>query len=167
MRGYLTVAVFLILALGACQTTYKPRDSFGGFEEQQIGKDSFVVSASGNAYTAMETVKIYALRRSAELTIQNGYTHFSIVDGNEETSTSVITDPGRYSSTTYGSAYGYGGTAYGSATTYGTYTPGYSTTYHKPRTSITIKMFNNPEAGTPRLHDAADVLRYTANVVSK
>lgn len=158
-------ALALVVVLGGCVTSYQPKGLSGGFSEQQIAKDTFIVSASGNAYTSMDVVQTMSLRRAAELALNNGYKYFAIVDGSQDYKTGTITSPGTYTSTTSGSAYSTGGSAYGSTTTYGTYSPGVTTSFRKPRTSITVKLLNDNSENIPNLHDAAEVMTFTSNLV--
>ncbi len=92
----------LLLALGACatQTPYQPSDGGYGYREQQIEEDRFRVTFAGNASTPRETVQNYLLYRAAELTIQNGFDHFTVVDRDVERST-------RYYSQGYVDDFGY------------------------------------------------------------
>lgn len=76
------------LLIAGCATTgstpYQPvsasNPSAGGFSDQQIAADQFRVSFAGNHFTSRETVESYLLYRAAELTLQQGYDWFAIVD---------------------------------------------------------------------------------------
>ena len=85
MRVAVGCFIYLLatIALVACSTPYQPKGFGGGFEEQQIAADVFIVSARGNAYTSMEVIKTYTLRRSAELSVENGYEYFAIIEGGQ------------------------------------------------------------------------------------
>ena len=144
---------FLVL-IAACSTPYQSGGFTGGFEEQQLAADTFIVSAKGNAFTSMESIKTYTLRRAAELAVANRYGYFVILEGGEHYKTGVITTPGTYQSTTTGSY------------TSGTYTPGTTTSIEKPRASITVKMFNLPLPEGVNAYDAQEVLKYTSNVAN-
>lgn len=71
------------LALGACatETGYVPAaEGPYGFSESRIESNRFQVTFSGNALTDLETVERYLLYRAAELTSQNGYDYFIMVN---------------------------------------------------------------------------------------
>jgi hypothetical protein len=68
----------LALALGGCATAYQPTGLEGGYEETQLAPDVYRVSFRGNAVTEPERAQDFALLRAAELTLQNGYTHFAV-----------------------------------------------------------------------------------------
>lgn len=73
----------LALTLTACVTTtpYQPQDRRGfGFSEQRLQEQRFRVRFSGNTATPRETVENYLLYRAAEITLENGATHFRFVD---------------------------------------------------------------------------------------
>ncbi|MGI9498414.1 MAG: CC0125/CC1285 family lipoprotein [Geminicoccaceae bacterium] len=83
------LAAPLLLMLGACatETPYQPGEGRYGYSEQQIEKDRYRVIFSGNPSTPRETVQNYLLYRSAELTVQNGFDYFTVVDRDVERST--------------------------------------------------------------------------------
>ena len=70
------------MGLSGCATPYgsSAGNYLGGFSEAQLGENMFQVSFEGNAYTKADTVANYTLLRSAELTLQYGFTHFIVVD---------------------------------------------------------------------------------------
>ena len=71
-------------ALAACEsgpTPYQPGgDGDRGYSETRIENDRWRISFKGNSMTDRETVETYMLYRGAELTLQNGYDHFTIVN---------------------------------------------------------------------------------------
>ncbi len=107
--------LFSVLALSACAsgpTAYGPvnADSSLGFKHTQIQSDRARVS-----FTAKDPVEAqdYALLRAAELTLDQGFSHFKIIDG-------YVTDnTGRRSplSTRVGVGVGSGGYRYGGSRT--------------------------------------------------
>ena len=155
----------VVVAISGCVTSYKPEGFSGGFREQQIANDTFIVSAHGNAFASMDLVQTISLRRAAELSVQNGFSYFVVMNGSQDYQTGVITTPGTYTGTTTGSAHSLGGSVYGQANTYGTYTPGMTNSYSKPSNSITVKMFEEAPFDMTGIHNAAEVLRYTSNLV--
>lgn len=105
-RHWLLVAPLLFL-LGACatETPYQPGEGRYGYSEQQIEKNRYRVTFSGNPSTPRETVQNYLLYRAAELTVQNGYDYFTVVDRDVERET-------RYYSHGYVDDFGYYGYPY-------------------------------------------------------
>ncbi|MFA5602003.1 MAG: hypothetical protein WDA06_15510, partial [Phenylobacterium sp.] len=85
-----SAALAAVLALGAslaaCTTAtpYQPnipgQAVSGGFSEMRLEPDRFRVTFAGNSLTSRETVEGYLLYRAAELTVQQGYDWFEIVD---------------------------------------------------------------------------------------
>ncbi len=88
-----------VLALGACATAtpYQPLQrgsaASGGYTEQALEANRFQVSFSGNSLTDRRTVETYLLFRAAELTRQQGYDWFAIVDRQTDRNTQVYADP--------------------------------------------------------------------------
>jgi hypothetical protein len=142
------------IVLSACATSYQPQSFSGGFTETQLDKNVFRVSFKGNGYTSRERAEDFALLRSAELALRNGFTHFVIVDGRAGTDFSTITTPTQ--STTVGSANVYGNTVYGRATT--TTTGGQTFVVQKPSSTNTIYCTNGKPDGV-FAYDAAFVTR--------
>jgi hypothetical protein len=104
-------ALALTAGLAACATPtpYQPNTpghaSSGGYSEIRVEPDRWRVTFTGNSLTSRETVEAYLLFRSAELTVQQGYDWFSIVDRhtNRDAHTYVQPDP------LYHPWYGFGG----------------------------------------------------------
>lgn len=86
------VVVATLVALGGCvtPTPYQPAPQPRGFGylEERLDQNRFRVSFRGNAQTARETVEDYLLYRAAELTLQNGFSHFLVVGRDTEARTS-------------------------------------------------------------------------------
>jgi hypothetical protein len=78
-------AALLAASLAACGTTgptpYQPgMGAERGYSESRIENDRYRISFKGNSMTGRETVENYMLFRAAELTLQNGFDHFTIVN---------------------------------------------------------------------------------------
>lgn len=85
----LLAAAFLATLAGACATpptVYGPAASANamGYRSAKIESDRYRVSFRGNPDLKAPQVEDMALRRAAELTTQNGYTWFRIVDRHTE-----------------------------------------------------------------------------------
>ena len=84
MRSLLaTTGLGCLVLLSACSTAtpYGPAfDSRYGFSETQIEQNRWTVGFSGNSLTDLKTVESYLLYRAAELTDQQGFDYFVMVD---------------------------------------------------------------------------------------
>jgi hypothetical protein len=133
------LAVLVLTLLTACATTYQPQAFTGGYSQTQLAENVFKVTFKGNAHLDRETASDYALLRSAEVTLENGFKYFVIVDAQQYSKNLSYTTP----TTTYGSAYGNGGYAQGIATTYG----GQSFLFSKPTsTNVIICLNEKPDS---------------------
>ena len=109
----IVASLALTALLGACTTAtpYQPNISGqkvqGGYSEQQVETDRFRVTFSGNILTSRETVEGYLLYRAAELTVQQGYDWFEIVDRNTDADRRTYIDRDPFYSPWYGPSYGY------------------------------------------------------------
>jgi hypothetical protein len=77
------IALSASCLLTNCATSYQPLSFTGGYSDQRLDSNTAQVSFRGNGYTAPETVHSYLLRRCAEVTLQNGYNYFVLVDAEE------------------------------------------------------------------------------------
>jgi hypothetical protein len=88
VTGALVAALGLTLGLAACETAtpYQPLASgnaiYGGFTDKRLDDTHFRVTFQGNAVTSREQVDNDLLYRAAELTVQNGFDWFEMVDRN-------------------------------------------------------------------------------------
>lgn len=93
IRSKMIAAIAGLAILGACATAtpYQAAiDGQKGFANQQIESDRWQVSFSGNSLTDRKTVETYLLYRAAELTAQQGFDHFRVVQRDTEADTSYI-----------------------------------------------------------------------------
>jgi hypothetical protein len=93
------LALALSAGLAACETAtpYQPnipgQATSGGYSEIRVEPDRWRVSFAGNSLTSRETVEAYLLFRAAELTVQQGYDWFEIVDRNTNRSARTYVEP--------------------------------------------------------------------------
>jgi hypothetical protein len=69
------LAVTLVVG-SACATSYQKMGMTGGFEEQKVTEDTYLVHFMANAYTRPDRVSVYILYRCAELTVEKGFDYF-------------------------------------------------------------------------------------------
>ena len=107
MKLYTLLGAALLLAACATATPYGPASEGGGygFSEQRIEQNRFRITFRGNSLTARETVENSLLFRAAELTVQQGFDHFVVVENDTEARTS-------YRGTSYPAFYGRYGYGY-------------------------------------------------------
>jgi hypothetical protein len=79
----------------------------GGYSDQRIMPDRFKVKFHGNELTSRDRVEGYLLYRAAELTLQNGYDWFLIVDRHTEHDVETYIRPDPFYRPWYGNDYGY------------------------------------------------------------
>ncbi len=152
--------VLLALALAGCSTGYGPSGLTGGYEETQLAPNVWRVSFTGNGYTSQEQTQDFALLRSAELAVKNGYSYFGFAAASvRANSGGVITTPG-YSTTT-GSASVYGNSVYGSANTVSY--PGSSYAWTFPTANNTVVMFRERPQVEAMIYEARFICRSLGN----
>ena len=75
------LAIFSLLLLACTSTPYiaSTASNENGYAQFALTKDVYQITFKANRRTSNDTVVKYLLRRSAEITIENGYHYFSIV----------------------------------------------------------------------------------------
>ncbi len=106
------VGLVLVAGLAACATPtpYQPnmpgQKTSGGYSELRLEPNRFRVNFQGNSMTSRETVEGYLLFRAAELTVQQGYDWFNVIDRNTDKRVQTYVDPDPLYRPWYG-GYGY------------------------------------------------------------
>lgn len=136
--------IVLALLVSGCATSYQKAGLTGGFNDYQISKDSFMIKFKGNGFTKKDRVADFTLLRAAEVTLNNGYSYFTVMGGNVDTSHSTYTTPVHYN--TYGSVNTYGNTSYLNARTY--QTGGQTFNSNRHTSTLLIKCYKKDQ----RLH---------------
>lgn len=165
------LAVAAALGLAACgtygPTPYQPAaGSQMGFADTMIESDRFRVSFKGNSLTNRETVENYLLYRAAELTLQNGYDHFTIADRDTDRNRRVRSGGPQY----FGSRldYLYFHPRYGWI---GSYSPVWGPSTYREVTqyeaSAEIVLGRGPKSKDPNAFDAREVSKNLAGHVSR
>ncbi|MEL7487950.1 MAG: hypothetical protein AAGJ87_12120 [Pseudomonadota bacterium] len=82
----LFIAAGLALVAGcATVTPYGPAGKSGqGYADQKLESDKFRVTFEGNSSTDRATIENYVLFRSAEITLENGFDYFVVLDQTTE-----------------------------------------------------------------------------------
>ncbi|ESQ75850.1 hypothetical protein [Asticcacaulis sp. AC402] len=96
-------AMAVLTLLSACATTptpYAPADMTSsrnyrpGFSESKLEEGRFRLTFAGNDLTSRDTVETYLLYRASELTLQEGYDWFEVVNRDTDSrSRTVYSDP--------------------------------------------------------------------------
>ena len=93
----LFLAAFLAVA---CETgpEYQPRTpgSTVGYTDLQLSQNRYRVTFSGGFDSTSGDVEMYLLRRAAEITLQNGFTHFIIQSGGTQRVSDYLSSPYAY-----------------------------------------------------------------------
>jgi hypothetical protein len=95
------VAVLSLIALCAC-TPYQKNGLTGGYSETQLSQNVYKISFRGNGYTSAERASDFALKRAAEIGLENKYPYFVIVGSSEDIKSTSIQQPSNVSCTGFG-----------------------------------------------------------------
>lgn len=84
MFNYRLIIIFITLGLGACASGPKyvkadHADDYGHYTTQ-LAENRYRIVFNGGQTTSLNTTRDYALLRAAELTLQEGYDWFQVVD---------------------------------------------------------------------------------------
>lgn len=79
---YLFTYLIIILIISGCSSKYGPLSSAnrGGYIETKVGEDTYDVKFAANGYTPVPMVNQFVLARSVEVTIENGYRYFIVLE---------------------------------------------------------------------------------------
>ena len=108
MIKILITIVILCSFVTSCATPYQRLGVTGGYSDIRLSKDTYKVSFRGNASTSQEEVQNYLLRRSADLTLQNGYKYFLILTSKNKDEEIPVTTPTKVRMNSYGTFNGFG-----------------------------------------------------------
>jgi hypothetical protein len=145
------ILCLVLINLFGCATSYQKMGFGGGFEETQLAPNVWKVHFSGNGYTRPNRAEDLTLLRSADLTLQNGFSFFVLASSSSGKEYSTYTTP--TTATTNANVYGGNGYASGTATTttYG----GNSFLISKPSTTNTVVMFKSKPDVNSIVYDAS------------
>jgi len=137
------VLVLFTLGLCGCATGYQSSSFSGGYTDSLTGNNTAIVSFKSNAFTSMEETRRYAMRRAAEVTLQNGFDYFLIEGDNQYLKNQQLS--GSVNCTTIGYST--------------TCTPIGGGSVSKPRVQLDIRMFKGDLPNQTGYYDA----RFLAN----
>jgi len=80
MKSELVICIVLTQLLAGCATEYRKKDAQGGYSEVPMAADAWRVRFDYSRFTQKQQIIDFPLLRSAELTLQSGYSYFSISD---------------------------------------------------------------------------------------
>ena len=142
--------------LAGCATAYGPRGFTGGYSDEKVDEQTYMVSFSGNGNTTGDMVWNYWIYRCAELTKEKGFAAFSVIPANKKTS-----DAGDWNDAgneAYALAPGFIKTRGARAPVY-IYTPGSTVTVYGAKGIV--KMYNQPFPAEAGLLLSAEVVLAT------
>ena len=97
----LAAASALVLAACATVTPYQPASQPGGFDgysQTMLESDRARVTFGGNSLTNRDTVENYLLYRTAQIAVERGFDHFTLVERDTEENSRIRVSPGVRSS---------------------------------------------------------------------
>lgn len=74
------ITIGLTLLVLGCAVTYRPLNASGGYTEKQLNENTFEVTFEGNQHNSLVEVRTFLTFRCAELTLEQGLTHFLIIE---------------------------------------------------------------------------------------
>lgn len=130
-----------LLASCATPTPYQPNSEMGGYKSDQLSATEHVVTFHGNGYSTQAQTNAYALRRAAEITKENGFSHF-VVTKSKDLSGTTTTNHGAITSVNYGYIHS---------------TP-ITASVFRPNTELTIRCYNYRPKNKGRVYTAKEIL---------
>ena len=87
------------MILCACGTPYGSYGLLGGYTETQLGENVWQVTFESNGYTTQATTVRYAMLRCAELTLEQGYRYFAIINKDAYSQAAGVMSSGSFNAT--------------------------------------------------------------------
>ncbi|MBM3712946.1 MAG: hypothetical protein FJW56_05870 [Actinobacteria bacterium] len=88
---YFFFVLFSLLIFYGCATPYQPHGFLGGYSDQYLGNDTYMIAVSVNGYTSSATAYSYFHRRASELVYQNGYRRYEVLDWGQSANYGIMT----------------------------------------------------------------------------
>lgn len=85
-------SIVMTLVFSACATAYGPRNSMGGYEDKVVGENMIEVRFYGNQHTTKEGTTRRLLYRCAEITLENGFDSFVVLQ-DQSYSEEIVNNP--------------------------------------------------------------------------
>jgi len=125
---YGRLAIFALIALGACSTPYQEIGLTGGVSAFPMTANTFRIEARGNGSTGATTIQDYTMLKAAETAKAAGGTHFLIISAQDASTSGAIVMPGQAQTSVYGN------------TAYTSYSPPTTIRINKPRLNTYIRV---------------------------
>lgn len=162
----IVIAVLSVAALGltacATPTPYAPADLTSrssyqpGFKETRLESNRYRIGFTGNTQTRRDTVETYLLYRAAEVTLENGYDWFEVVNsGVDETRRRTTVGPDPYL-TPFSWRFSYG-RRWGPWGYYGMFEPDYIEYSRYEATAEVILYRGEKPDNNPRAYNAREI----------
>jgi hypothetical protein len=84
-----------------------------GYDQTAIESDRYLITFNGNSLTERATVDLFLLYRAAELTVERGFDHFTVIRRETEAQRRTVTTGGDPFRSRFGAQYRYFHPAYG------------------------------------------------------
>lgn len=150
------ILIFFIMTLAGCNTgQYQSYQSGIGYQSENRTENIYRVSYTGTRTTKIDKVNDFAMLRSAELTLENGYSHFAIISAeNNENAAQNKTD---MSARTLTGVSGGNSPTGGVGASASTLNMGAEISGPKSKSDLTIVMYNEKPLGIS--YDASRIVR--------
>ena len=171
-KGKVILFMLALFLISGCSTPYQPEGYSGGYSETRILEDLYLVSFQGNRFTSKEKVESFLLLRAAEITVENDFSHFTIIGGGVEKKSEDITVIRSGQTASLPAPSGTGGV--GAASAYGRPPSESRTPISYYGGTLRIKLFhrndklrNKPsdKTGDQRVYDAKEVINNAGKIL--
>ncbi len=95
------VWLWILLLSGCVATPYQDLQHGEGVVAERMSDRTIRVTALGNSLTSSTQVLDFLLVKAAESTIENGGTHFAVVDATDLSQTRIVSSPGIFIGSVY------------------------------------------------------------------
>ncbi len=86
--------IAIMVTLASCATPYQSNGFRGGYVDEKLPNNEYIISFHGNSLVSLGTVYKYWMRRASEVTVENGFSHFKVVSNQAGSESSYIINNG-------------------------------------------------------------------------
>lgn len=101
--------LFTLITFGCSglQSTFRPWDITGGYGDEKLNDNVYMVFFDGNGFTNMPTVKKYFLRRASQIALKNSQDCFVVLDEKNTLHSNFMTNHKSAANTKFHAGEGY------------------------------------------------------------
>ena len=83
-------SIILAILLLGCMTPYQSMSYLGGYDDEYLGDDIYLITVRVNGYTDVTTAYKYFYKRAGEIIEEHGYTRYELLELEQSTKIGIV-----------------------------------------------------------------------------